>query len=199
VSDGPLEPRHADLGIPGVTLTPTELVISAELTFDDWESVGFQLGLIRDMTTWALGDWVAVGETLFGERMAQGVEATGRKKATLLEYARVARRVARSRRRPNLSWTHHQVVASREPPEQDELLDRAEANRWTVEELRGMLSDPAYLDRRITGRPTVEVLELVHDVARAVLRAAEPLGGGFSRVPDDVLDRLRNALGPEAA
>jgi hypothetical protein len=121
---------------------------------------------------------------------------TGRQKVTLLDYARVARRVPRSRRRTALSFTHHQLVAAMEPDEQEEWLDRAEANRWSVEEFRGALREPDALPtRRDRSRARVEVLELVEDVALALLRASEPLGDGYARVPEDVLDRLANALG----
>jgi hypothetical protein len=191
------EPHATELGIPGVAIDATGLQVTGNLRFDDWERVGAHLGALRDLTSWALGDWIIAGEALFGERAAQGVEATGRSKATLLEYARVARQVPRSRRRPGLSFTHHQLLAAKAPAEQVEWLDRAEANRWSVEELRGMLHDPALSTRRNQSRARVELVELLEDVARAVLRAAEAMGDGFARVPEHVLDRLANALGEE--
>ena len=126
--------------------------------------------------------------------MAQGIEATGRQKSTLVEYARVSSKVARSRRRAGLPWFHHKLVAALEPEEQSEWLDRAEANGWSSEELRGLLHD-SVAQRRDRSRARIEVLELVEDVARALLGAAEPLGDGYARIPEEVLDRLRNALG----
>jgi N6-adenosine-specific RNA methylase IME4 len=43
------------------------------------------------------------------------------------------------RRRNNLTWGHHREVAPLEPPEQDEWLNEAENNRWSVHELRKAL------------------------------------------------------------
>lgn len=54
-------------------------------------------------------------------------------------------------------------------------------------------------DGLLQSRSTHEVLERVEDVARILVRAVEPLGDGFARVPIDVLERLCNALGPGPA
>ena len=40
------------------------------------------------------------------------------------------------RRHNNLSWSHHREVAGLEPPEQDELLDKAEDKGWSFREMR---------------------------------------------------------------
>ena len=89
-------------------------------------------------------------------------------------------------------------MAAKEPAEQVELLDRAVANGWSIEEMRGVVrGDPPITDRRAGSRANAEVLELVQDVARAVLGAAEPLGDGWARVPEETLGRLANALGEE--
>jgi phage N-6-adenine-methyltransferase len=120
--------------------TPTGLVLTdPSLTYERWESIGRYLGALRDATAWSLGDWVLFGERVYGERCYQGVEATGRSKETLKGYAWVASKIPPSRRRPNLPWSLHRLVASMEPELQDSWLDRAEANRWTVEEMHGRL------------------------------------------------------------
>jgi putative SOS response-associated peptidase YedK len=43
-----------------------------------------------------------------------------------------------SRRREVLSWSHHREVAALPPAEQDEWLDRAEAEKWDRNDLDGM-------------------------------------------------------------
>ena len=196
-----IERRGDAFGVTGASWTATSLELPPGPPFEDYEAVGWALGSLRDMSAWGLGDWLNYGEAAYGEQYAQAIEATGRPKATLLEYARVARRVPRSMRRPALSWTHHRIVAAKEPVEQIELLDRAIANRWSVEEFHGAVKatdltlDPAYPDRPKRSRSTVEVLELVEQVAHAILRAAEPLGDGYARISMDLIDRLSNAIG----
>ncbi len=48
----------------------------------------------------------------------------------------VCRRIEPSRRREVLSWSHHREVAALEPEDADALLDKAEAEGWTRQELR---------------------------------------------------------------
>jgi hypothetical protein len=191
--------HHADLSIPGVTASATGLeVTDTALPFDVWERVGAHFGALRDVTAFCLGDWYLAGEGLYGEAAAQGVEATGRTKGSLLECIRVARRVPRERRRETLSWSFHQAVASREPAEQVEWLDRAEANGWSIEEFRGMLRDDPATANQIGAENralTAAEVELLVGVARELLVAVEPLPRGRSSVPDDVLARLANAVG----
>ena len=45
-------------------------------------------------------------------------------------------RIDVSLRRDTLSWHHHKAVSVLEPSEQDELLDRAIKEEWTIRELR---------------------------------------------------------------
>jgi hypothetical protein len=114
-----LEPRPSfDLG-PGVTVERLGLSFSQAVSYEEWEAVGGQLGIFRDLSAWYMGDWVNAGEALFGERVAQGAEATGRSPISLLEFARVARRFPHERRRVALSWSHHQCVAALDHAEQD--------------------------------------------------------------------------------
>jgi hypothetical protein len=105
----------------------------------------------------------------------------------MLEYARVARQVARRRRGASLSWTHHQHVADRPPAEQDEWLDRAEAQRWSIEEFRGMLGEqPALPTRRDRRR-------LLREAARDLIEAAQPGGESLRCVPEQALEAV---MGP---
>jgi hypothetical protein len=183
---------------PSTKLTPTGLAIGAELDFDEGENVGHILGKVRDATAFALGDWLLWGEGMFGEDAAQAVEATGRSKATLLEYVRVCRQVPPSRRRRALTWSHHQAVAARPPDEQERLLRLAEEHRWNREEFRGTLQadTPSRLGEG-EGPFAGEIVELVVDIGLAILKAATAHERGLATVPADLLDRLANALGTE--
>lgn len=176
-------------------LTPTGLSIRDRIPFDEWEEIGRRLGKFRDLTAWALGDWLLYGEQTFGHEAAQAVEATGRKKDTLLQYVRVARQVPPSRRKPDVPWSHHQAVAALDSGEQDRLLGLADEQRLSLEEFRGVIRDsPA---RRLAGkdrRPDDAVVELVFRIARSILEAARPLSARERTVPVDLLDRLANAL-----
>lgn len=45
-----------------------------ELSFDEYEGIGRILGDISAGWRWNIGDWLIVGEALFGEEAAQAVE-----------------------------------------------------------------------------------------------------------------------------
>lgn len=64
---------------------------------------------------------------------------TGYDAQTLMNMVYVASRFPISRRRENLSWSHHETLAALEPEEQDHWLDEARKHRWSVSDLRVML------------------------------------------------------------
>ena len=163
--------RRDAFGIPGVRWTPTALELPPELDFTDFETIGWALGRVRDTSSWAFGDWIIAGEAIYGERYAQAIEATGRSKQTLINYASVARRVSRSRRRAGLAWSHHAEVAALDPAEQVAWLDRAEGERLTVEELRGLLRESKELPTSVGEQETVSGV----DWQDAVVEMAEAL------------------------
>src|SRR5262249_36589342 len=67
---------------------------------------------------------------------SQAVEETGYDYQTLRDDAWVAGAIDLSRRRDNLSWSHHKEVASLPEDEQDAALDEAEREGLTRNQLR---------------------------------------------------------------
>jgi len=88
---------------------------------------------------WLLGDWIAYGNARFGERYARAAKITGYDTQTLMNMVYVASRFQISRRRENLSWSHHETLAALDAEEQDHWLDQAQVNRWSIADLRMML------------------------------------------------------------
>ena len=125
----------APLGIPG-KLVPTGWEPPEDLTFDQWEMVGIVFRTFRNAVEFAIGDWIRVGEARFGERYSQAVDGNDYEEKTFRNWVWVAGKVEMSRRRDNLSWSHHEAVAALPPDRQDELLDKAEADGLSVRALR---------------------------------------------------------------
>jgi len=141
-----LPERRADaFGVKGAVWTDSSLHLPAEISFSDYELIGWALGRIRDQSAWALGDWINTGQAIFGERYAAAIEATGRSKGGLMNIASVARRVPRSRRRADLSFGHHEAVARFDSQNQARWLEIAAHEGLSVEELRGRLKKPRAL------------------------------------------------------
>lgn len=115
---------------------PTGLLLPRGLRIETWMRLGTLLGRFGRGLAWAIGDWLTYGEENYGEKYAQAMEATGYPVETLANWASVARRVAPSRRRESLSWSHHAEVASLPPADQEGWLMRAEAENWDRATLR---------------------------------------------------------------
>lgn len=110
-----------------------------ELGVREWAEAGRRIGSVGRNIQWLLGDWIAYGNQKFGERYARAAKITGYDPQTLMNMVYVATRFSISRRRENLSWSHHEALASQEPVEQDRWLDQAAMHHWSVLDLRTML------------------------------------------------------------
>lgn len=138
--------------------SPVAWTPSQELDANEWAAAGRRIGVIGRSVQWLLGDWIAYGNERFGERYARASRITGYDPQTLMNMVYVASRFATSRRRENLSWSHHEALAALEPSEQDGWLDQAVRHRWSVSDLRGMLR--LARKRGLSERAEVEVLKV---------------------------------------
>lgn len=105
----------------------------------EWEQAGAELQRMGRAVNWWLGDWILFGEQSYGETYSEAIDLTGLEHDTLKNIVYVARNVLERSRRNDLTWSHHQVVAPLEPPEQEEWLARAEEEGMTVARLRSRL------------------------------------------------------------
>jgi hypothetical protein len=117
----------------------SNLELREGMTFDDWLGVGSQIARISNASAWWLGDWLLYGERAYGERYKTALDATQLGYQTLRNYAWVARRFEKARRREHLSFLHHAEVASLPEADQDLWLERTERLRWSGKELRRRL------------------------------------------------------------
>lgn len=116
--------------------TAAGLSFGAELSYAEWESVGFELAKVGKAMQWWIGDWVNYGGKRYGETYKAAIDATGMAYQTVANFASVCSTFEFSRRRENLSFNRHVAVQSLEPDQQDELLDRAEAEGLSCAKLR---------------------------------------------------------------
>jgi hypothetical protein len=120
---------------------------------------------------WRLGDLAGEVVTNYGAKdLEKYVSCIGVEYGTLLNYRRVAKRFTFSRRRENLSWSHHERLAASKlsPDEQDEWLFRAETEAWTVRRLAAKVEANG-----IRKRWEVEHQEALADLRRVPPSAAQ--------------------------
>jgi len=120
-----------------VKVTPVSMVIAAKTDQHRWLEIGGGLRRFSEATQWWWGDWSLFGaQKAYGE-IKQQAEAIGLDEHVLRNYRSVARAFELSRRRDNLSWGHHEAVLGlSDPSKQDEMLAQAEAEGWSVADLR---------------------------------------------------------------
>lgn len=180
------------------TVTPTSLTLSdPNFDFDQFEALCRMMGQLRSANSWWIGDLILFGEGIYGHRYAQAEEAFGLTYDTLRGYAYVSRNVARRRRRANLTFGHHRLVAPLEPKEQSEWLSRAATAGWGREEMREAMraieSDGSGGSGG-DGGPGLTVKE----AARHVWIASQRNGDNYL-VPVEPMLVLASALGIETA
>ena len=139
----------------------------AELTYEDWLRQGSKLGLAGRNAGWWLGDWLRYGTTRYGSKYAAAARTTGYDRQTLMNMVYVATRFEFSRRRENLSWSHHAELAALDAEDQERWLDRAAAERFSVRDLREMLLSSKQPAGRASARRAAAATVTPHANGRA--------------------------------
>src|SRR5580704_11633571 len=124
--------REANAGMMPVGWVPP----SDPLDHPRWVALGRRLGGISRTNQWWLGDWLLYGNAKWGERYVEAAKITGYDVRSLANMASLAGCFEMSRRRDNLTWSHHAVVAALDSDEQNRWLDLAAAERLSVADLR---------------------------------------------------------------
>ena len=109
---------------PNVVATPTSLIVT-HITRDEWLDLFDKCQSIHEASNWWLGDLMCA---IPSEDCTQALEEGS--KARICEW--VSRCVQPAERREGLSWSHHRQVAKLAPDLQDDLLEVAESEGFTV-------------------------------------------------------------------
>lgn len=118
-----------------IHLDATSLTIDKAATLEDWLAAGAQLKRYQVGIQFWLGDWMIAGEQ-YGERIWQDIHELGFADGTLLNYASICRQIPRERRRAELEFTHHKLVAYLPQKEADKLLESAAREDWSTRQLQ---------------------------------------------------------------
>lgn len=131
----PVEVKPITLGC--YTLTATGLTVRGRPSFDEHEGVGHFIERTHYASGFWLADWLRYGEgrTDWTERLSQAGGSTGLSEKTL-KNVRAIGAIDPSRRRDDVEFSIHAEVASLEPGEQTEWLERAATEGWGARELR---------------------------------------------------------------
>jgi hypothetical protein len=132
--ESPVDDRRQEQ--PSSGITPVAWVPARDIDLAEWTAVGRRLGAMGRCGQWGLGDWIRYGNSKFGEKYTRAAKITGYDVQTLTNMVYVASKFEISRRREMLSWSHHETLAALDCGDQDFWLERAEAEKLSVADLR---------------------------------------------------------------
>lgn len=122
-------------------LTATGVIASGSPTFKQWELALKWCEAAQQASPWWVADLLAYGEKTYGSTYAAAIDATKYTEESLRNLKSIAKAVQLSRRRDNLSFTHHAEVASLPPQQQDYWLDKAETEELSTHALRRQIHE----------------------------------------------------------
>lgn len=135
------------LGINGVAVTPTGLVLPETLPISDWSKLTGEIIKYKDVAQFAVGDALAYGEAKYGKQYDIVTELLGVERSTVKNYKWVANTWPLAERVPGATFTMHLEAASlyrSDPAAARNLLAQAVANgeqtpwvRKEIQQLRG--------------------------------------------------------------
>lgn len=180
------------LQIEWALVTETGLVIEEQPDYDRWVKDGRRLLKLERMIPWAIGDWVNYGERRWGDMYTTALEETDYSYSRLSTFAYVCRKVEFCRRRQELSFSHHEAVASCTPDLQDDWLEKAIDTGWSVQDL----------EDKVAGRLTRDAGDVwwamkLRSFVKKLFSEAPALRDSLNEIVDFVaLDKLIEELRP---
>ncbi len=125
------KPPSRPAAISAVAWTP-----NGNMEYHSWIVEGRRIGAMWRGSPWWIGDWLLYGTSRWGEQYAEAAKITGYDPKSLRNMRYVSSRFELSLRRDNLTWSHHALLAGLDPGEHKFWLDRATADKMSVEDLR---------------------------------------------------------------
>jgi hypothetical protein len=119
-----------------VQFTRSALILDYDTTYDEWENIGHFLKTANQAVQWWIGDWLNFGEKKWGDTYTQALDATDYQQTSLRNMKWVSNIFDVSRRRDNLTWSHHMEVASLPQDLQEYWLAQCEQKLYSRNELR---------------------------------------------------------------
>lgn len=125
----------------GFKLLKNGLEAIGQPTFEQWSECGEFIKKSNSAMNFWIGDWLNYGKAKYGETYSQAIHETDFEYGTLANAKYVSSKIEPSRRRENLSFAHHQELASLPIDKQDKWLKKASEDNLTREELRIFLRE----------------------------------------------------------
>lgn len=120
----------------GFLWTSTGLEVIDDITSDDIEFTGEMLKMVDSSLQWLIGDWLLQADKIQYGGIKDFSEKIGFEVDTIYEYKSVAKSVEIWVRTQDLTYGHHKLVRAFDSEKQQEWLDKAVKNDWSISDLR---------------------------------------------------------------
>lgn len=163
-----------------VNLTKVGLTFNGDLQYDEWIDLMQTLVRLEMAFQFAIGDALVFGEARYGEKYSQVMEVTQLSYQSLANMVWVSKKVPIENRNPELSWTHHRVIASVDQIDQVGLLEMARTQGLSATDLHQHISGKPQRNRESVQVPggisALEAAAVLEQYAAATLeaRSGEP-------------------------
>jgi hypothetical protein len=117
-------------------ITPKGLEISEGAQEKDWREAGEFIFQVESGIQWLIGDWLAYGDEVKWGNTDEIAANLGKEPQTLYNYTTVAKAIEFSRRRENVSFSHHGEVMGLTSEEQEYALSYVARNRMSQKDFR---------------------------------------------------------------
>lgn len=130
---------------------PTGLEIDESTTFKEWCDIGITLKQIGRTHTWCVGDWINFGHRKYlqekgiategrhGKLYTEALSSMSFEYGSLRTFVWVSSTFKLSRRRDNLTWSHHRDVAGLDEELQDYFLSEADKHKLNRNNFRSFI------------------------------------------------------------
>lgn len=122
----------------GIKLEATSLSLTRRIELPEATQIITQMDTMESGLAWWVGDLLFAMSNVHGEAYTQLIPEG--KESTWLNYLWVASHVKQETRRPTLTWSHHQTVASLLTERQEIYLARAEEEKLSVSALKKLVA-----------------------------------------------------------
>ena len=160
---------------PKAIATKTSLVIAEGTGPEEWSEIVTNLSRVEGAIHWWIGDAYAYADSRWG-MYDSFLKIAPFAKQTVIKDKYIAESIESFRRRNDLSFGHHEAVASLDPDTQDYFLDMAVDEGLSVSQLRKVIKEynipkegVVYLEMKGIGLTPAEELKIVKKVQDEML------------------------------
>lgn len=169
-----------------ISVSELGVKFSENVTIEEWENFGEQIGRVVNSSQFIIGDWLNFGRNKwdraeFQKRVEIAEVKTGLDPDTLRVYSCFARRVPFENRNPKCSFQLHRIVAKLDSEDQSKWLNIAEAKAMTGKRLKASIvaGKPLSVEELAPKKSSENLhsyddcLGFVHDIQRWYVRRKE--------------------------